>query len=288
MAIKKSTRTARKKKPARKAAKKPRAAEAAAREAAAPASEPAMSARDERGARRAVEATSRAASAAANAALGASRRAVQASPTIVLRAASIIEEEVAMGIGAVKRIEQRFLDVDALRSQHPDHVMSRFRRDAHEAVDIILDIVTAAASTVGEQAGRMVNVTASHMPRGTSAPEGNGAPQASATRLTTVRVPGTVAAGDRGEVSVSLENESEAATAEFTLHSSELVSAGGHRIPADHVTFDPATLSVPPRESGLVKVMVTVPAKSPAGMYEGLLRATHLDGLRAMLVVQVA
>ena len=289
MAIsKRSSRSGRKKAPRRKAAAKERSTPEAAE---VPVTELGAG-RGGRGVRRAAEATGRAASAAANAAAGAaldaSRRAVQASPTIVLRAASIIEEEVAMGIGAVKRIEQRFLDVDALRSQHPDHVMSRFRRDAHEAVDIILDIVTAAASTVGEQAGRMVNVTASQLARDGSAVGDDGARRASGTRLATVRVPGTVAPGSRGEVSVSLENASEAATAQFALHSSELVSAGGDRIPSGYVTFSPATLSVPPRESGLVKVTVAVPAAAPPGMYEGLLRATYLDGLRAVLAVQVA
>ena len=281
---KRSGRSARKKAPRRKAAKEERAPEVEIPSV----GNPASGEREDRGVRRAAEATGRAATAAATAALDASRRAVQASPTIVLRAASIIEEEVAMGIGAVKRIEQRFLDVDALRSQHPDHVMSRFRRDAHEAVDIILDIVTAAASTVGQQAGRMVNVTASHMGRDGAPNGGDGARQSSGARLTTVRVPGTIAPGERGEVSVSLENASESATAEFTLHCSELVSAGGDRIPSGNVSFSPATLSVPPRESGLVKVSVAVPSSVRPGMYEGLLRATYLDGMRAMLAVQVA
>lgn len=281
---KRSGRSARKKAPRRKAATEERVPEVEVP----PAGNPTSAEREERGVRRAAEATGRAATAAATAALDASRRAVQASPTIVLRAASIIEEEVAMGIGAVKRIEQRFLDVDALRSQHPDHVMSRFRRDAHEAVDIILDIVTAAASTVGQQAGRMVNVTASHMARDGAQNGDEGARRSSGARLTTVRVPGTVAPGERGEVSVSLENASETATAEFTLHCSELVSAGGDRIPSGNVTFHPATLAVPPRESGLVKVSVAVPSSVRPGMYEGLLRATYLDGMRAMLAVQVA
>lgn len=216
---------------------------------------------------------------------------MEATPTIVLRAASIIEEEVATGIGAVKRIEQRFLDIDALRAQHPDHVMSRFRRDAHEAVDIILDIVTAAAQTVGEQAGRMVNVSASYLPdrQGSPGTTNNGGSSSSAgIRLSTVRMPGTIAPGGLGELTMSLENESDAAVAEFTLHSSELVSASGYRIPADHVTFDPAALSVAPRASGMVKVTIRVPLDATPGSYEGLLRATQLDGLRAMLVVQVA
>ncbi|MBV6522806.1 MAG: hypothetical protein MNPFHGCM_02956 [Gemmatimonadaceae bacterium] len=228
-------------------------------------------------------------SAATDAAVGASRRAFRATPLIVQKAASILEEEVATGIGAAKRIEQRFLDVAALRAQPPDAVMSRFRRDAHEAVDIILDIVTAAATTVGERAGRIVNVTAGHTtsPRPARSSAGPGEAGESGLRIATVRIPGKVKPGAIGELLMSLENESDRATAEFTLHSAELVSASGARIPADHVSFEPRTLSVGPRSAGQVTVSVRVPAKADAGVYEGLVRATEMDALRALLTIDV-
>ena len=245
-----------------------------------------------RAAERAAQATRRATGAAATAARNTSRRVVEATPAIVLKAVSIIEEEVAIGIGAVKRIEQRFLDVDALRAKNPDHVMSRFRKDAHEAVDIILDIVTAAATTVSERAGKMVNVTASHLNQGNAGASDSkqadpGSADAGATRLPTVRMPGKVAPGKQVELTMSLENDKDTTTAEFTLHSSELVSASGARIPASAVMFEPATLAVGPRAAGSVVVRVRVPANARPGNYEGLLRATQLDGLRAMLAVTV-
>lgn len=221
--------------------------------------------------------------AAADTALGASRRAIRATPIIVQKAASILEEEVAMGIGAAKRIEQRFLDVAALRAQSPDAVMSRFRRDAHEAVDIILDIVTAAATTVGERAGRFVNITASGRHTTTTSP----AAEEPGIRLSKIRFTGAVKAGGDATVSISLENESDQQTAEFTLVAGELVSASGERIAASAVTFTPPTLSVGPRSSGQVVVRVAVPAGTRPGTYEGLVRATQLDALRALLSIEV-
>lgn len=240
----------------------------------------------------AIDVSRRGASAAATAALGASRRALGgalggalgATPSIVIKAAAIIEEEVAMGIGAAKRIEQRFLDVAALRAQPPDAVMSRFRHDAHEAIDIIIDIVTAAAAAAGDRAGRFINVTASHT--GGVTKEGS-APE-SAVRMPTVRVPGVVAAGSTAELTMSLENESDQATAEFTLHAGELVSASGARIPSEHVHFEPSTVIVAPRAASTVTVHIDIPSSTPAGSYEGLVRATQLDGLKAVLAVTVA
>lgn len=282
-----------KKQPASEPRGRSRAADAAATAVdVAGAAIPKAAASAERAAERAADATKRAANVAATAAMDASRRAIEATPTIVLKAASIIEEEVAMGIGAAKRIEQRFLDVETLRAQNPDHVMSKFRKDAHDAIDIILDIVTAAATTVGDRAGRMVNVTASRLVTTNGGPfaatRGTpGSAEAASTKLATVRMPGKVAPGQIAELMMSLENESDSATAEFTLHSSELVSSSGERIAASAVTFEPATLAVGPRAAGTVAVRVHVPSSAAPGSYEGLVRATQLGGLRAMLILDV-
>ena len=276
------------KQPPPKAARRSRSGNGSAAASGPAAADPAPSANR---AAPAIDVTRRGASAAASAAIGASRRALGgalggalgATPSIVIKAAAIIEEEVAMGIGAAKRIEQRFLDVAALRAQPADAVMSKFRHDAHEAIDIIIDIVTAAAAAAGDRAGRFINVTASHtgsVTKESSAPE-------SAVRMPTVRVPGVVAAGTTAQLTMSLENESDQATAEFTLHAGELVSASGARIPSDHVRFEPATVVVAPRAASTVTVHINVPAGTPAGSYEGLVRATQLDGLKAVLAVTV-
>jgi len=224
--------------------------------------------------------------AATDAAMGASRRAVRVAPIIVQKAASILEEEVAMGIGAAKRIEQRFLDVAALRAQPPDAVMSRFRRDAHEAVDIILDIVTAAATTIGERAGHFINITAGGSP---STPEHvpDSTPEDPGVRLPKIRFVGRVKAGAAAELAISLDNESGQGTTEFSLHVSELVSASGDRIAAAAVTFTPAKLSIEPRSSGKMVVRVRVPEGTPPGLYEGLVRATQLDAIRALLSIEI-
>ena len=216
----------------------------------------------------------------------ASRRLADEGPPLVLKAASILEEEIAMGIGAVKRIEQRFLDVDALRAQNPDHVMARFRRDAHEAVDIIVDLVAAAAVAVTERAGRVVNVTASRM-ASMAGPPPSAHSGGAELALPVVHAPDTVAPGASTEVTIALENSGSRALAEFTLHCSELIESAGRRIPAHAVAFDPVTLSLGPRELGHVRARVTVPADAAAGRYEALLRAAQFDRPLAILSIRV-
>jgi uncharacterized membrane protein len=176
------------------------------------------------------------------------------------------------------------LDVEKLRSEPSDALLSKFRRDAHDAVEILIDIVAAAATTVTEKAGRIVNVTASRIrPAVAPAPTAT----ASAGQVPTVRMPNQVAPGETTEVTISLENESGQATAEFTMYSSELMASAGHRIPAEQVHFHPPALEVGPKAAGKVRVSVHVPKGTPPGTYEGLLRASPLDSLRAVLRVQV-
>jgi hypothetical protein len=211
-------------------------------------------------------------------------RRIGRTPTIVLKAASILEEELAHGLGAARRIEQRFIDVEHLRMQPPDALLSKFRRDAHDAVDILVDVIASTATSVTERAGHIVNVTATRMSSARRSREGSSPGE---MQLPAVMVPGFVSAGEVAEVALSLENESSYSTAEFTLHSSELVTGEGARIPAESVTFSPATLSVGPHATGSVMARVRVPEGTPEGLYEGLVRASQLQSLRAMLRVQV-
>ena len=223
-----------------------------------------------------------AARSAAETVLRASRNNLGAAPAVVMKAASILEEEIAMGLGAVKRLEQRFVDVDAIRKQGPDAVMSRFRHDAHDAVDIILDVLTAAAQTVAAQGVRFMNVTA-----GAAVPNADNETAPAGVHLPALRVPGKVSAGGTVQVAMLLENPSDAATAVFTLHASDLVSASGGHISSRQVGFSPPSLSVGPRQTGRVDVSVSVPGNTPVGTYEGLVRASQIENLRAILSVVV-
>lgn len=203
---------------------------------------------------------------------------------VVLKAASILEDELALGIGAAKRIERRFLNVDRLRSEPPDALLSRFRRDAHEVVEILVDVVGAAATTVSERAGQIVNIAATRVGRqaGSPAQAAPGAPS-----IPVVEVPGPVLGGSITETAVSFENESGESRAEFTMQSSDLVSGAGSRIAAEHVGFSPETMTIEPRRTGEIRITLRVPEGTPAGNYEGLLRSSRATSLRALLRVQV-
>src|ERR1700712_2742101 len=71
---------------------------------------------------------------------------------VINSAVNVLEEEIAAGILAAKRIEKKVIDVDGLRS-NTDDLVSRIRRDTHEALDIFLDAFAALSKQMGVLSG---------------------------------------------------------------------------------------------------------------------------------------
>lgn len=194
----------------------------------------------------------------------------------VKQAASILEEEIAAGIGLAKQVEAKFLDVEKLRSGKPDEVMQRFRRDAHELVDILIDALQGTLSALGGLAQKAVKVRAGATP-GTMEPG----------KTTTVELDKPVKAGEVVEIPLTLANDSDEPTPEFHFYPTEFVSQTGDRIPAEAVQCSPPAVVIPPRATERVTIRVQVPPNTPPGVYSGLLQANKLGQLRAVLILTV-
>jgi hypothetical protein len=198
---------------------------------------------------------------------------------IVNRAASILEEELAAGIDVTRNIEQKYVDVDRLRSTDSQVVIQRFRKDAHDVVDILIDLVNVATNTLGGLSERAVSI-------------GLGQPRKAAERgaggaIPSLEVPTVAKPGEAVEIPMALENESDKPTEAFYFHSSDLVNTTGERISADKISFSPERLVIEPRNTTTVTVIVHVPDNASPGIYSGLLQATRMDQLRAVLSIQI-
>jgi hypothetical protein len=98
--------------------------------------------------------------------------------------------------------------------------------------------------------------------------------------------PGPVAPGGTAQISISLVNEDQQ-PAQIVFFSTGLIGEDGERIPAERVSFQPRELMLLPGKTGEVIVGVVIPAQTRCGVYSGLVRASKLDYLHAVLVVQV-
>jgi len=97
---------------------------------------------------------------------------------------------------------------------------------------------------------------------------------------------GPVAPGDTGRIRISLVNEDEQ-PAPVAFYSTGLIGEDGMLISAERVSFQPHELVLSPGKTGEVIVSVSIPTQTRCGVYSGLVRASKLDYLHAVLVLQV-
>lgn len=216
------------------------------------------------------------------------RGAVGATSKIVQQAASILEEEIAAGIVAAKKVEARLLDVQKLRGADSQEVMQRFRRDAHEVVDILIDLVNVATNSLSGVAQRVIRISEAGVGAaagGAAASGGKLRPAGSAVPSLAVSQP--LKPGESVAVPLTLENDGDTTTENFRFLCSDLVNASGDRIAGGHVSFAPEALVIGPHSAATVTVTVNAPPGTPAGVYSGIVQATKLEQLRAVLSVHI-
>jgi hypothetical protein len=202
---------------------------------------------------------------------------------VVARAAAILEQEIAAGIDAAKGVERRFVDVEAIRKGNPDELLLRFRHDAHEIVDILVDLAILATKAVSGVTRGVVKVSGQ---AGNSPREGMSAP-AVATAFPTLAPVSSGRAGTTVELSMSLENDGDVPTEEFAFHATDLVNFAGKRISAEMISSIPKAFVIAPHSRIDLSINIAVPENTASGVYTGLLQATNVGRLRAMLLVPI-
>ena len=205
---------------------------------------------------------------------------------IVQKAVSVLEEELAAGINTTQKLEKKVVDVDKLRAGDPQEVIQRFRRDAHDVVDILLDLVNVATNSLDQLTQRVIRIGVSEArggPASSSSADGTGV----GGGIPSLAVSTPVKPGGAVEIPMTLENESSKPTDVFYLLSSDLVNPNGDRIAAQQVSFVPEKMVIEPQKSAVITVTVRVPESTPPGTYSGLLQATKLEQLRAVLSIQI-
>jgi hypothetical protein len=198
---------------------------------------------------------------------------------IVEQAASILEEEISAGIVAAKKVEQRYVNVNALRSGDSEQVMQRFRKDAHEVLDILLDLVNLSINAIGGMSARAINLRSSteSKNKSNSNPEEN---------LAEIVLPEALKPGDSGKVGMLVENESDTPTGKFAFTTAGLLNSSGAQLDPSAISFEPAILEIAANDLEKLTINVAIPAGTPAGQYSGLLSAPTVQ-MRAILTVNV-
>jgi len=194
-------------------------------------------------------------------------------------AAWVIEKELAVGAGLARLVENGLPGAGALQSVVPKALLPGVHLDRGKVADLAVDAIRVAAALLLGRPGAILGFAAGRKTPPTQPGE---------DQVPVLQMPGPLSPGQTGERVLLLSNDHDRPTPEFTLASSDLVSASGDRMAADCVHFDPSALSVAAHGSELVVVRVTIPRSAPSERYEGLLRGAGLGRQGALLRVDVA
>ncbi len=210
--------------------------------------------------------------------LGAYKSFSETTTKVVQQAAGVLESEIAAGIRIVQQTENKFPQVDKFRSEPQNDVIQRFRRDAHEVVDIFIDMVGTTLKSAPNMTDmnfmRVGNVTVKPM-------------QITPVQHPVIMTPTPVKAGGTAEIQISFENNRNTETEEFKLYSTDLISNAGERLPSGLVKFTPPAMKIAPFQTMQATVTVAIPEETAPGTYSGLVLASNMGELRSEIVIKV-
>ena len=199
------------------------------------------------------------------------------STKVVQQAASILESELSTAVKMAHETENKFPQVERFRTEPPDEIVQRFRRDAHEVIDIFIDVLGVTLKSMPS----MAQLAPQEVPVIVKPVE------IKADIRPVVSAAKAVKAGEKAEIELSFENSLGVPTGEFTLYCTDLISSSGERLPGSTVTITPKTLKIAPRMTEKIVLTIDVPKKVVPGTYSGLVIASNMPQLRSEITVTV-
>ncbi|MGZ8538413.1 MAG: COG1470 family protein [Flavisolibacter sp.] len=202
---------------------------------------------------------------------------------IVMKAASILEVEIARGIVAAKQVEEKYSNVPKIRSgeitsnRQFDDLFVRFRKDAHDILDLIVDFAAIAAQGANRVTSQFIRIGSSRTSTTNSSHQ----------QVPLIQVPGELKAGEQTSFPVTLENDNANESKTIIFVNSPLTDSPGNQLPATALTFNPNPLTLQPSSTGNVTVTLSIPAEAKPGNYNCFIQAHNSESLKATLMVKV-
>lgn len=199
---------------------------------------------------------------------------------IVLKAANILEEEIAKGIIAAKQVEGKLTDVSKLHSNNQDELLTRFRKDAHDIIDLLVDFTTIALKNVRNVSSQFISIKQESGGTTVSQTE-------SSQQIPLIKVPKELIPGEIYEMPITLENDNGKESKSIQFENSAFSGPADYQMPVDAISFIPNPLLLPPGDKGIVTVKVAVPAEAREGSYSCLVQAKNMTNLKATLFLRI-
>jgi hypothetical protein len=183
---------------------------------------------------------------------------------VITSAVNVLEEEIAAGILAAKKIEKKVIDVEDIRDD-PEDLMNRIRRDTHEAVDLFMDAFTA----ISKQLGLLTAVTKETGPVKKTAPVFAEKKQESSIPVIENEEP--LKAGQNAVMYLSVADDKIKEPVKIQLQKTDLAGPVKQKIDSRCIQLKPSSFLLKPNEEKEIAVHIKLPKECKPGHYSTLI-----------------
>lgn len=198
---------------------------------------------------------------------------------IVSSAVNVLEEEIAAGILAAKKIEKKLIDVDEIRS-NPDDLINRIRRDSHEVLDLYID-------TFASLSGKLNTIIESLKTDPEEKPEPFHARARKKTDAIILEPDGPLKPGESCTLTLVVYEDTVGAAGKVSLRKSDLVGPDNQLISQRAISIVPRTLVVKGEAEREIRIILKLPKRILPGVYNALLTDIYNPLIRMILSIQV-
>lgn len=199
---------------------------------------------------------------------------------VLSSAVNVLEEEIAAGILAAKKIERKVLNVDDVRNS-PENLLNRIRKDTHEVVDLFLDAAIALSSQLKVLSDNVTTQT-ENIKKNETSPE-----KKQRDAITVVQNDEPLKPGATAILYINLSDEDATAPVKIQLQKNDLVGALKEKIAAGNITIKPSSVILKPGENKEVTITIKVPVKCKQGYYTALFTDIQNPLLKVIVSIEV-
>ena len=200
---------------------------------------------------------------------------------VINTAVNVLEEEIAAGILAAKKIEKKVIDVEDIRD-NPEDLMNRIRRDTHEAVDLFMDAIAAISKQFGLLSNTIVKET-ENVHKAT--PAANEKKREGTVAVIEHEEP--LHPGKTAVLHMSVADDTATKPVKIQLQKTDFCGPLQQKILSKNWHIKPAAFILKRDEAKEITIHIKLPANCKAGRYNALLYDPLNPSVRTVIGIEV-
>lgn len=198
---------------------------------------------------------------------------------VINSAVNVLEEEIAAGILAAKRIERKVINVDEVRDDS-QNLMNRIRKDTHEALDIFLDALAALSKQVGllTESVTKENKTSTK----STTPEA-----VNKNAVQVIEHDSPASAGSEIIFSFLLSDDAIKNPISLDFHKTDFTARNNQRVLSKYIYIEPSSFMLNAGEEKEITIRVRIPKACLPGHYNSIVSVNQMPAVKIILCFEV-